>query len=121
MISPVWAPIFKPLPIEVHQALTASLLAAWIDKNLQYPMSKYLPLGVLGHASYGPPRTYGDISGGKVWEAVRQFRGAGVAAELVQRLQQWGIAFTDRAARLQYERYGLGAKRQESSLKTKRT
>jgi hypothetical protein len=102
MISPVWAPIFKPLPIEVHQALTASLLAAWMNKNLQYPVAKYLPLGVLGHASYGPSRTYGDISGGKVWEAAPQFRGAGVAAELVRRLQQWGIAFTDRAARLQY-------------------
>jgi hypothetical protein len=119
MISPVWAPIFKPLPIEVHQALTASLLAAWMDKNLQYPMAKYLPLGVLGHASYGPSRTYGDISGGKVWEAARQFRGAGVAAELVARLQQWGIAFTDRAERLQYERYGLGAKRRGSGLKRK--
>jgi len=43
-----------------------------------------------------------DISGGKVWEAAQQFREAGVPAELVQRLQQWGIAFTDRAARLQY-------------------
>jgi hypothetical protein len=84
-------------------------------------MAKYLPLGVLGHPSYGPYRTYGDISGGKVWEAARQFHGAGVPAELVQRLQQWGIKFTDRAARLQYERYGLGAERHESSRKTKGT
>jgi len=101
MISPVWAPIFKPLPIEVQQALTASLLAAWMDKNLQYPIAKYLPLGVHGHA-YAPPGRYGDISGGKVWEAAQQFRDAGVAADLVRRLQQWGIEFTDRAARLQY-------------------
>jgi hypothetical protein len=101
MISPVWAPIFKPLPIEVHQALTASLLAAWMDKNRQYPIAKYLPLGVLKHA-YTPPGTYGEISGGKVWEATQQFRDAGVAVELVRRLQQWGIEFTDRAARLQY-------------------
>lgn len=101
MISPVWAPIFKPLPIEVHQALTASLLAAWMDKNLQYPIAKHLPFGLPRHA-YTPSRTYGDISGGKVWEAAQQFRDAGVAAELVRRLQQWGIAFTDRAARLQY-------------------
>jgi hypothetical protein len=101
MISPLWAPIFKPLPVEVHRALTASLLAAWMDKNLQYPIEKYLPFGVPPHA-YTPPRSYGDISGGKVWEASQQFRDAGVAAELVRRLQQWGIAFTDRAARLQY-------------------
>jgi len=103
MISPVWAPIFKPLPIEVHQALTSSLLAAWMDKNLEYPIAKYLPFGVPPQA-YSPPRTYGHISGGKVWEAAQQFRDAGVPPELVRRLQQWGIAFADRAARLQYER-----------------
>lgn len=101
MISSVWAPIFEPLPIEVHQALTASLLAAWMDKNLQYSINKYLPLGLPPHA-YTPPRTYGDISGGKVWEAAQQFRDASVAAELVRRLQQWGIVFTERAARVQY-------------------
>ena len=101
MISPVWAPIFKPLPIEVRQALTASLLAAWMDKNLQYPIAKYLPFG-LRRDAYTPLRAYGDISGGQVWEAAHQFRDAGVEAELVQRLQQWGIAFTDRAARIQY-------------------
>ncbi len=101
MVSPVWAPFFKPLPIEVHQALTASLLAAWMDKNLEYPITKHLPTG-LPRRTYAQPAAYGDISGGKVWEAARQFRDAGVAAELVQRLQQWGIAYSDRAARLQY-------------------
>ena len=101
MISPVWAPIFQPLPIEVHRALTASMLAAWMDKNLQYPMTKHLPTGLI-RRSYTQPHTYGDISGGKVWEAAKQFRDAGVAPELVQRLQQWGIAYTDRAARIQY-------------------
>jgi hypothetical protein len=89
MISPVWAPIFKPLPIEVHRALTASLLAAWMDKNLQYPIAKYLPLG-LRREAYTPLRAYGDISGGQVWEAAQQFRDAGVEADLVRRLQQWG-------------------------------
>jgi len=101
MISPVWAPLFKPLPIEVHRVLTASLLAAWMDKNLQYPIAKYLPLGALPR-SYTPPRGYGQISGGKVWESAQQFREAGVAPGLVRRLQQWGVAFTDRAGRLQY-------------------
>jgi hypothetical protein len=101
MISPDWAPIFKPLPIEIRQALTGSLLTAWMDKNLQYPIAKYLPVGTPGYA-YTPRRAHGDISGGNVWDAAQQFRDAGVAAELVQRLQEWGIAFTDRAARLQY-------------------
>jgi hypothetical protein len=66
------------------------------------PVAQFLPLGL-------PPRTYtthpgyGDISGGKVWEAAEKFRRAGVPVELVRRLQEWGIAFTDRAARLQYD------------------
>ena len=102
MISPVWEPIFKPLPIELRRALTASLLAAWMDKNLQYPVAKYLPMGGSPARPYAPPQAYGDISGGNVWEAAQQFRDAGVAAELVRRLQQWGIAYADRAARLQY-------------------
>ena len=101
MISPVWTPMFKPLPTEVHQALTVSLLAAWMDKNLQYPITKHLPTG-LPRRAYTQPGTYGDISGGKVWEAAKQFRDAGVAPELVKHLQQWGIAYTDRAARIQY-------------------
>ena len=101
MVSPVWAPIFKPLPIEVHQALTTSLLAAWMDKNLQYPITKHLPVGV-PKRPYTQPGMYGDISGGKVWEAAGEFRDAGVPAELVQRLQRWGVAYSDRAARLQY-------------------
>jgi hypothetical protein len=101
MISPVWAPIFQPLPAELHRALTESLLAAWMDKNLQYPMAKHLPMGVHRQA-YAPPQGYGDITGGSVWESAKQFRDAGVSPDLVRRLQQWGIAFADRAARLQY-------------------
>jgi len=102
MISPVWEPVFKPLPVELRRALTNSLLAAWMDKNLQYPTEKYLPMGGLPARPYAPPAAYGEISGGKVWEAAQQFRAAGVAPELVGRLQQWGIAYTDRAARIQY-------------------
>ena len=101
MISPAWAPFFKPLPAELHRALTESLLAAWMDKNLQYPIVKHLPMGVHRQA-YATPQDYGGISGGKVWESAQQFRDVGVSPDLVRRLQQWGIAFTDRAARLQY-------------------
>ena len=99
--SPDRAPIFKQLPIEIHPALTGSRLTAWMDKNLQYPIAKYLPVGAPLYA-YTPRRTHGDFGGGNVWDAARQFRDAGVAPELARRLQEWGIAFTNREARLQY-------------------
>jgi hypothetical protein len=80
-----------------------------MDKNLQYPIAKYLPVGAPQFA-YTPRRTHGDISGGNVWDAAWQFRDAGIAAEFVRRLQEWGIAFTDREARLQYHyHFGLRA------------
>jgi hypothetical protein len=101
MVSPEWSLMFKSLPSEVHRALVESLLAAWMDKNLQYPMTKYLPLPVAPH-DHALHYAYGDISGGNAWEAAEQFRAAGVSEELVERLQHWGLAYTDRAARLQY-------------------
>jgi hypothetical protein len=100
MVSPAWAAIFKPLPKDVHRALTVSLLAAWMDKNRQYPVAKYLPLGA-SHSAY-TPRGYGEVSGGEAWKATEQFRRAGVPADLLQQLLEWGIAYTDRAARIQY-------------------
>ena len=72
-----------------------------MDKNLQYPIAKYLPVGAPQYA-YTLRRTHGDISGENVRDAARQFRDAGVAPELVRRLQEWGFAFTDREACLQY-------------------
>ena len=101
MISPAWAPVFKPFPAEVRSALTESLLSAWLDKTEQYSVTKYLPLVSLGH-DYSARYAYADISGGKVWEAVEQFRTAGISDDLAERLQNWGLAYTDRAARLQY-------------------
>lgn len=101
MISPVWAPTFKPLPAEVRQALTTSMLAAWMEKNLEYPITKHLPVGV-PRRPYTQPGYYGDISGGNVWQSAKEFRDAGVPATLVKSLQQWGAAYADRAARIQY-------------------
>ena len=100
MISSDWAPLFKPFPLEIRRAITESLLAAWMEKTLQYPITKYLPLPVL-QRDY-TPSLYGDISGGKVWEAAEQFRAAGVSDDLVDRLEDWGLTYTDRAVRLQY-------------------
>jgi hypothetical protein len=102
MVSPNWTPIFNPLPVEMHRAVTVSLLTAWIDKNLQYPIMSYLPSGTPPHA-YTRSGTYEDITGGNVWEAAPQFREAGVPAELVGRLQEWGSSYMERASRLQYQ------------------
>jgi hypothetical protein len=101
MVSSTWAFFFKPVPADVHQALTAALLTAWMDKNLQYPIEKHLPMGQHANA-YALPRQYADFTGGKVWESSQQFRSAGVSPELVRRLQQWGVAYADRASRIQY-------------------
>lgn len=101
MVSPAWAPIFKPLPRELHRALTAALLSAWLDKNAQYPIEKYLPMGATRRA-YATPRAYADISGGGVWKAAQQFRDAGVPPDLVRRLQAWGISYHEREVRIQY-------------------
>jgi hypothetical protein len=102
MISPAYEPLFSPFPSEIRRALTNSLLAAWLGKNSQYPIAEYLPIG-LNSYSYTSFRGYGTISGGKAWEATNQFRRAGVTDELIDRLQQWGAEFTDRAARIRYE------------------
>jgi len=101
MISPNWVAFFRPFPPGVRRALTESLIAAWMEKTLQYPLTEYLPLPVI-QQDYTPRNGYSDISGGRVWEAAQQFRAAGVSDNLVERLQNWGIAYTDRAARLQY-------------------
>ena len=101
-ISPEWAPMFAQLPNDVRRAITTALLSAWMDKNLQYGIAKYLPIEG-SRLQYTPSMAYGDISGGKAWEAAGKFREAGVPDEIVKRLQLWGAAYTDRAARVQYK------------------
>lgn len=101
MVSPAWAPIFKPLGVETRRALTTAFLSAWMDKTLRYSISQYLPVGIRAESySYG---AYGDITGGEVWNAAAQFREAGVSDDFIDRLLQWGSVYADRAARLQYE------------------
>ena len=101
LVSPRWAPVFKPLPFDVRRALAESLLTAWLEKTQQYSVAKYLPLPSV-QRDYVLPYEYLDFSGGKVWEAVQDFRAAGVSDDLLERLRAWGRAYTDRAARLQY-------------------
>jgi len=101
MVSPSWAQIFKPLPPEIRRALTTSMLAAWLAKNQQYSVAEFLPIG-LREYSYRSGRGYDEISGGRVWDAAPQFLRAGVGTDLVERLERWGVAYTDREARIQY-------------------
>lgn len=101
MISPYWAPFFKPVHFEIRRAIAESVLAAWMEKTLSYPLAKYLPLPMV-QRDYSP-RLYSDISGGRVWKAAGQFRAAGVSDDLVGRLVNWGIAYDQRAIALQYQ------------------
>ena len=101
MVSLAWEPLFRPLPVELRRALISSLLTAWMDKTEQYAVADYLPLGQ--PYAYHPSHIYSEISGGRVWQSAQQFREAGVSSELIDRLLQFGTAFTDRAARIHYE------------------
>jgi hypothetical protein len=101
MISGVWAPFFQPLFSDARRAITESLLAAWLDKNLQYPVARYFTVGV-SERSYAPPASFGGIAGGNVWEAAPLFMAAGVGPDIIRQLERWGTAFTDVAARFQY-------------------
>ena len=100
MISPYWAPFFRPFPFEIRRAIAESLLSAWMEKTLSYRIAEYLPFPLIPR-DYNS-RLYTDVSGGRVWEAARQFRSAGVSDHLVERLVNWGIAYNHRAAAIQY-------------------
>ena len=101
MIAKEWAPMFSSLPDAMKQAITESLLTAWLDKNLQYPPASYFRLG-LQTTSYARPRDLQVISGGKVWEAAAQFQAVGVNAQLIDRLQAWGRQYTSLASLFHY-------------------
>ena len=87
------------------------MLAAWLDKNMQYPLGRFFTPGA-SESGYAAPASFGGISGGRVWEAAALFREAGVSRETVSRLQKWGTAYTDMAARF---RYSAGASRNKKS------
>jgi hypothetical protein len=101
MVSEPWSPIFQSIPIDARRAITESLLAAWLDKNRQYPVAQFFTPGV-SEERYVVPAGFGDISGGKPWEAAPLFRAAGVSPEVISQLQKWGTAYTDMAARFHY-------------------
>ena len=101
MVSEAWQPMFEPLSSDAKRAITESLLAAWLDKNLQYPLGRYFTVG-LSENNYALPANYGAISGGNVWEAAPLFTAARVNPEIVSQLQKWGAAYAGVAARFSY-------------------
>ena len=101
MVNEAWAPMFEALSREVRRAITESLLSAWLDKNLQYPLGRYFTVGLTDN-NYALPANYGDISGPNVWDATPLFTAANVNPEVVTRLQKWSAAYTAVAARFQY-------------------
>jgi hypothetical protein len=101
MVSEMWTPLFQSLPADAKRALTESLLAAWLDKNQRYSLGEYFTPGV-SEESYAAPSSLGGIAGGRAWESAPLFRAAGVSPELVNRLQKWGTAYLEMAARFQY-------------------
>ena len=101
MIAKQWAPAFSLLANELKQAITESLLTAWLDKNLEYTPASYFRLGLLP-SGYAQPTELQDISGGKAWEAEAQFQAAGVNVQLIERLQAWGRAYASLASLFHY-------------------
>jgi hypothetical protein len=101
MISPEWSPIFTPLSANEKRLITESMLSAWLDKNRQYPMSRYFTRG-FSERSYTPTRGLAGVFGGKVWEAAPRFAAAGVSPALVRRLAAWGRAYVDMGSRFAY-------------------
>jgi hypothetical protein len=93
MVAREWAPVFRDIPDGLKRAITESLLSAWLDKTLQYPVASYFARGSRP-ASYKLPAQLLEITGGRVWDASPRFRAAGVRPVLVERLDVWGGAWT---------------------------
>ncbi len=101
LVSKEWEPVFRTIPGDVKQAITESLLSAWLDKTLQYPSTSYFVQGPQP-AGYKLPTHLQNISGGRVWEAASQFQAVGVRAALIERLDAWGKAYTALAELFHY-------------------
>ena len=101
MVAPGWSVMFAGLPLEQRREITQAWLAAWLDRSAGYPVAEYFYRGQVP-GSYAPPRELHAISGGRVWEAAPLFRGAGVDAALVRRLETWGAAYTTAAELFHY-------------------
>jgi cytochrome c553 len=101
MVTPEWSETFAGLAPGERRAITQAWLSAWLEKCTSYPVVTYFRLAQL-HDSYEPPKDLRAISGGKVWESASRFRAAGVNANLVDRLELWGIQYMAMSSLFQY-------------------
>ncbi len=101
MVAPEWSKTFSALDAQTRLAITQSLLAAWLDKNLHYPAGAYFQLG-RSASGYLPPADLQGISGGRAWEEAGAFTAAGVDQRLVAQLQNWGKTYTSLAGLFHY-------------------
>jgi len=101
LVSREWEPVFQKLPENVRQAITESLLSAWLDKTLQFRPASYFVLGPQ-QAGYKVPTRFGKISGDGVWEAAQQFKSAGVSPAVIERLETWRKAYLTLAELFHY-------------------
>ena len=101
LVEPEWAPMFAPLGEETKREVTEALLKAWLDKTTSYPAGEYFQLGLTA-SSYRAPAEVGGVSGGRVWQAADEFRAAGVDAQTVARLREFGQAYMSLAGLFHY-------------------
>ena len=94
MVAREWLPELSPLPADMKRAITEALLAAWLEKTLQYPAASYFQRGLVA-SSYARPTDLQDISGGRVWEDAAEFQATGVNPRLIQRVEEWGKTYRD--------------------------
>ena len=102
MVSADFAPTFENLTSEMRRSITEAMLNAWLDKIFKYRTAQYFAQGKTPKESYTAPKEFAGVSGGNTWLAAPQFRAAGVSQPSVERLLQWGSAYSNMAARLQY-------------------
>jgi cytochrome c553 len=101
MVTPEWSETFAGLAPGERRAITQAWLSAWLEKCTSYPVVTYFRLAQLPD-SYEPPKDLRAISGGKVWESASRFRVAGINANLVDRLELWGIQYMAMSSLFQY-------------------
>jgi hypothetical protein len=102
LVDPQWGDIFRDLPPETRRAIAEALLTAWLDKNEQYPLVSYFQLGRTAQSYPPKDKALRSVTGGRAWDTVAAFRELGVRPALLRRLEAWGAAWTELAARFQY-------------------
>lgn len=101
LVAKDWAPLFAELPPATRKSLAEAFLTAWLEKNLQYPPAAYF--GTRGAANrYRWPESLRGVAGGNVWDGIAEFRQAGVAEPLLQRVAQWGEVYRSLAQLFHY-------------------